>query len=76
MTPDKLARFKRRMMLGDAIRKQRSEKNLSQEKLAIMAGTSKAHIWRIEKGYIGVSIDKLIEIADALGVPTRELIKF
>ena len=49
---------------------------LSQDRLAKMVGSSKSHIWRIEKGHVGVGIDDLARIADALGTQVRDLLTF
>jgi len=67
---------KRREALGAAIRERRMEQGLSQERLAFMVGSSKAHIWRIEKGRVGVGIDDLARIADALDTGVRDLLPF
>lgn len=66
----------KRRALGDAIKKRREDQGLSQERLAMMIGSSKSHIWRIEKGRVGVGIDDLARIADALGTQVRELLTF
>lgn len=41
-----------------------------------MVGSSKSHIWRIETGRVGVGLDDLARIADALGTEVRNLITF
>ena len=41
-----------------------------------MVGSSKAHIWRIETGRVGVGLDDLCRIAEALSVEVRQLIAF
>ena len=66
----------KRAALGSAIRKRREEHSLSQEKLALMIGSSKSHIWRIETGRVGVGIDDLSRIAEALGTRVRDLVSF
>lgn len=64
--------------LGKQIRKFRSEQELSQDKLALMIGSSegKAYISRIELGKSNISISVLYRIATALGVKVRDLIDF
>ena len=57
----------KRQALGKRIRAVREEQGLSQSQLALMIGSSKSHIWRIETGRVGVGIDVLGRIADALG---------
>ena len=41
-----------------------------------MVGSSKSHVWRIETGRVGVGIDDLSRIAEALGVAVRDLLTF
>ena len=41
-----------------------------------MVGSSKSHIWRIETGKVGVGIDDLSRIADALDIEVRKLLPF
>ncbi len=65
-----------KVLLGKAICRQRREQLLSQEQLAQMAGTSKSHLWRIEAGRIGVSLDLLCRLASSLNVKVNELIEF
>ncbi len=66
----------KRKALGSAIRARRESQGLSQDRLALMVGSSKSHIWRIETGRVGVGIDDLSRIADALDVEVRSLIGF
>lgn len=66
----------KRAALGTAIRQLRESQGLSQHKLALMIGSSKSHIWRIETGRVGVGLDDLSRIADALDTEVRSLIEF
>lgn len=66
----------KRVALGGAIRERRVEQGLSQQRLALMVGSSKSHIWRIETGRVGVGIDDLARIADALDTRVSKLISF
>ena len=66
----------KRAALGTAIRQRRESQGLSQYKLALMIGSSKSHIWRIETGRVGVGLDDLVRIAEALDVEVRELVSF
>lgn len=66
----------KRRALGGAIRAQRDEQGISQQQLALMIGSSKSHIWRIETGRVGVGLDDLGRIADALDTPVRDLLTF
>jgi len=49
----------------------RSEKNITQEELAKMAGTQKSNISRLESGTYNPSLDFLIKIAKCLGKEVR-----
>ena len=64
----------KRAALGIAIRRRREEQGLSQQRLALMMGSSKSHIWRIETGRVSVGIDDLIRIADALDARVGDFI--
>lgn len=66
----------KRLELGKVIRSKREAQGLSQEKLALMVGSSKSHIWRIETGRVGVGIDDLARIADALDTKVKDLMTF
>ncbi len=64
----------RRRAIGDHIREARLYANLSQEKLADLAGMDRQAINRIELGHQSALVDNLIRIADALDVPLAELV--
>jgi transcriptional regulator with XRE-family HTH domain len=65
----------RRRVIGDHIRAARLEANLTQEKLAELAGMERQAINRIEQGHQAALIDNLIRIADALDVPLADLVR-
>ena len=62
--------------LGSRIRSAREKRGISQRQLALMTGTSRSYLWKIEKGTADVGIDVLIRIARALDVRVDELIDF
>lgn len=66
----------KRLRFGAAIRDRREAQGLSQHKLALMVGSSKSHIWRIESGRVSVGLDDLGRIADALDIEVRQLFTF
>lgn len=66
----------KRQALGESIRARRESQGLSQSRLAMMVGSSKSHIWRIETGRVGVGIDDLARIAEALDTEVRDLVSF
>lgn len=62
--------------LGLRIRAERSRRGITQSQLALMTGTSRSYLWKIETGAADVGIDVLIRIARALDVRVRDLIEF
>jgi len=62
--------------LGRNIFKTRRECGLSQNKLAEILDISREHLAKIETAKRTVSLDLLINIADALNVKVRDLIDF
>ena len=63
-------------VIGARIRAERTQCGISQRQLALMTGTSRSYLWKIETGAAGVGIDVLIRIAEALDVRVRGLIDF
>ena len=60
--------------LGRNIRKTRKEKDLSQEKLALMCGLDRSYVGRIERGEVNITVLKLYEISKVLKVDIRILL--
>lgn len=71
--PDRV--LTRRRQIGDHIRAARTERKLSQEKLAEAAGLDRKTVNRIEQGTHATLIDHLLLIADALEVPLADLVR-
>lgn len=65
-----------RRAIGSRIRAERTRGGISQRELALMTGTSRSYLWKIETGAADVGIDVLIRIARALDVRVRDLIEF
>jgi transcriptional regulator with XRE-family HTH domain len=63
-----------RRLLGESVRDARKEAGFSQEKLAEKADLSTVFISRIERGVESPSLDNLVKIAKALGVPVQDLV--
>lgn len=59
--------------LGDSIRRLRLEKEISQEKLALLAEIDRSYMGRIERGTITSALLTLVKMADALEVSVAEL---
>ena len=62
--------------LGSRIVAERTRRGITQRQLALMTGTSRSYLWKIEIGAADVGVDVLIRIARALDVPVRDLIDF
>ena len=67
---------KEKQSLGSRIVAERTKRGITQRQLALMTGTSRSYLWKIEIGAADVGIDVLIRIARALDMPVRELIDF
>ncbi|MEU7400025.1 helix-turn-helix transcriptional regulator [Streptomyces sp. NPDC044948] len=65
----------RRRQIGDRIRAVRTERKLSQEKLAEAVDLDRKTVNRIEQGTHATLIDHLLLIADALDVPLADLVR-
>jgi transcriptional regulator with XRE-family HTH domain len=59
--------------LGQAIRRLREEKELSQDGLALIAEVDRAYVGRLERGDNAAALLTLKRIADALGVSMAAL---
>jgi len=59
--------------LGKRIRQLRTDRGWSQEFLADQAGMHRTYMWGIEQGMRNPSVRHLVRVADALGIPIREL---
>ena len=53
---------------GQLVRKHRKDKNISQEKLALLCGIDRSYMWRIERGEVNLTLEKAYEIAKILEV--------
>lgn len=67
---------KEKQSLGSRIVAERTRRSITQRQLALMTGTSRSYLWKIEIGAADVGIDVLIRIARALDVPVHDLIDF
>lgn len=60
---------------GRRVREVRKAKGISQEKLAELAGIDRSYMGNIERGEKNVTLKKVYEICDALGVNVHDLIQ-
>jgi transcriptional regulator with XRE-family HTH domain len=61
--------------LGEAIRRIRLAKDISQEKLALLAEVDRSYVGRVERGDNNVAILTLTRIANALEISVAKLIQ-
>jgi transcriptional regulator with XRE-family HTH domain len=62
-------------VLGQNVRRLRQARELSQEKLAAEVGVDMRYLGDIERGKANPSLKVMAGIAEALGVPVRDLLK-
>lgn len=60
--------------IGQLIRKKRKEKEISQEKLALLCNIDRSYLGRIERGEVNITILKLYEISTILDADPKELL--
>ena len=65
-----------RRLFGNRIREFRKAKKLSQQGLAANAGLHYTYVGSVERGERNISFDNIVKIADALGIPLKELFTF
>lgn len=59
--------------LGEAIRRVRQSKDISQEKLALLAEVDRSYVGRVERGDNNVAVLTLSRLARALGISLATL---
>jgi transcriptional regulator with XRE-family HTH domain len=63
-----------REVFGRNLRRARRLKDVSQEELALRADLSRTYVSEVERGVRNVSIDNMGLLAQALGLPLRDLV--
>ena len=63
-----------REIFGQNLRRARRLKDISQEELALRADLSRTYVSEVERGVRNVSIDNMGLLAQALGVPLKDLV--
>jgi len=58
---------------GERVRELRKQKGLSQESLALACDLDRSYIGGVERGERNISLVNIYKIAEALGVPAKEL---
>ena len=62
-----------KLTFGRRVRELRTEKQFSQEALAMACGLDRTYIGGVERGERNIGLVNIQKIASALGVPVREL---
>lgn len=62
--------------LGLNIAYYRRLNDLTQEQLAELMDVSQTHISKMEVASVGISLDKLFQLAEVLNIPPHQLLKF
>lgn len=63
------------LALGEAIRRVRLSKDISQEKLALLAEVDRSYVGRVERGDNNVAVLTLARLANALDISIAQLMK-
>jgi transcriptional regulator with XRE-family HTH domain len=63
-----------RQVFGANLRRARRLKEVSQEELAFRSNLSRTYVSEVERGVRNVSIDNMGHLAEALGVPLKDLV--
>ena len=73
-SPERVANWERwRAIVGANIRAFRAAKGMTQEALALRSGVTRNVLMDVEHGKRGILYERLIDIADALDGPVRDL---
>lgn len=64
-----------RQKIGNKLIKLRQEQNISQEKLANLAGLDRSYISRIERAIISPTMENFFKICDALDIPPYKFLE-
>ncbi|HEO1795036.1 helix-turn-helix domain-containing protein [Acinetobacter baumannii] len=62
------------IQFGRLVRKYRKERNMSQEQLALLCNMDRSYLGRIERGEVNPTLEKIYELATALGVAAKYLL--
>lgn len=68
--------MKARVLFGQRLKHLRTQAGLTQNDLGFKTGIDRSYLSNIETGDRNVSIDIMEKLADALGIPMRDLFEF
>ncbi|WOX06991.1 helix-turn-helix domain-containing protein [Microbulbifer pacificus] len=61
-------------LFGQRVKIERKKRGISQEALALRAGIDRSHMSRIERGIVGVTLEKVYRIAIAIDCEPADLL--
>ncbi len=62
------------VVIGRLVRDSRLERKISQEKLALICNIDRSYLGRVERGEVNITVEKLYDIASALGIAAKDLL--
>ncbi|MGF1756654.1 helix-turn-helix domain-containing protein [Photobacterium sagamiensis] len=62
------------LRFGLQLRAVRKTKNLSQDKLALIADIDRSYVGRIERGEVNITLEKVYQLAEVLDVSVEALL--
>jgi transcriptional regulator with XRE-family HTH domain len=65
-----------KLLFGQRVRQLRKQKGLSQEEFAHTIKLDRSYFGSVERGERNISIENIFLIAEGLGVPAAELLRF
>ena len=66
--------LQRRREFGSQVRELRTQRGLSQEQLAHVAGLDRTYVGSVERGERNISLDNIWALADALEIDVSDLL--
>jgi transcriptional regulator with XRE-family HTH domain len=67
--------MRRRVKFGQVLRAARTAKGMTQEAVAEAAGLDRSFYVEVETAVHGITLDRAMAVADALGLPLAELLQ-
>lgn len=62
-----------KFQLGQAVRRVRESKGMTVEELALQAGIDRGNLSKMETGKMGITMERLFDLAECLGLSASEL---
>ena len=62
------------LSIGSKIKETRKNKSISQEHLALLTTIDRSYLWRIERGKVSITVEKLYQISQTLNVDPKTLL--